>query len=309
MIVPSPANKPVADRLSFSDAGKRWAGRLASGLNRLWPQRAAGRPGILVYHRIAEPIPGIASPTLNVPPSCFRSQLQGLLDLGHRPMALSELLECHAKGWTLPASRFVVTFDDGFANNFTQAAPILRELGIPATVFVSTAYLDLDTPYPFDRWANQHVGIVPADSYRPLRRAECKQMTADGLIQIGSHTHTHADFRGKLGEFQIDLARSVDVLHTLGHSGPLTFAFPFGRRALGYVNEDYLDAVRSAGLTCALTTEAELVELRRDPFGWGRFNAYSWDTSNTLSAKLSGWYGWAPRLQERIAAAAAGRRA
>ncbi len=309
MIMPFSNTKRTSERFSFSDVGKRVAGGLASGLRRLFATRANGRPGILVYHRIADPIPGVAMPTMNVPPARFRSQLSGLLRSGYRPLALPKLIELQVSGQPVPPSSFLVTFDDGFANNFTQATPILRELGIPATVFVSTAYLDRNTPFPFDRWGCNHSGSVPVDAYRPLTRAECKTMTADGLIQIGSHTHTHADFRGNLADFKTDIALSVEELQTLVGSEQLTFAFPFGRRALGYVHDDFLNAARSAGVSCALTTEAELVGLQSDPFGWGRFNAYHWDTADTLSAKLAGWYGWAPRLQERLAATMTVRRA
>ena len=51
---------------------------------------------------------------------------------------------------------------------------------------------------------------------------------------------------------------------------------------------------RAAGVKCGLTTMAELVELSVSPFKWGRFNVFAWDTSATLSAKLAGWYSWAP---------------
>ena len=56
-------------------------------------------------------------------------------------------------------------------------------------------------------------------------------------------------------------------------------------------------ASRRAGVACALTTEAACVAPGADPFGWGRFNAYDWDTAGTLAAKLEGWYGWRRDVQ------------
>ena len=49
---------------------------------------------------------------------------------------------CRERGLPIPRKTFVVTFDDGYVNNLTQALPILTRLGVPATVFVATAYLD-----------------------------------------------------------------------------------------------------------------------------------------------------------------------
>ena len=76
----------------------------------------------------------------------------------------------------------MITFDDGFAGVYEYAWPVLKELKVPATVFVSTAYLDSTDPFPFDRWARQHQAHLPASSYRPLTHAQCREMVAEDLI-------------------------------------------------------------------------------------------------------------------------------
>jgi peptidoglycan/xylan/chitin deacetylase (PgdA/CDA1 family) len=126
-------------------------------------------------------------------------------------------------------------------------------------------------------------------------------MAASGLVEIAAHTHTHGDFRGRPDALRADLRTNVESLRSTFGLDRVTFAFPFGRKAMGYVTDELLEAARQTGVACALTTEAELVDPRSNPFGWGRFNAYHWDTAVTLAAKLAGWYGWAPRLQERVA--------
>ena len=65
---------------------------------------------------------------------------------------------------------------------------------------------------------------------------------------------------------------------------------------------EWTEAARRAGVTCALTTEGEVNRPTDDPFSWGRFNVYESDTPAMLEAKLAGWYGWAPKLQERVVA-------
>ena len=287
--------------MNSNEIVKRAAGQASVLLNSVLPNRTDHSLGILVYHRVAENIEGVAKPQMNVPPSCFRQQLSGLRERGFQFASLQQVLNHRETDQPLPAKTVVVTFDDGFENVYRNAWPVLRELEIPATVFVNTAFLDNQTPFPFDPWAKEFANRVPAQWYRPLSRRQCREMLAGGIVEVGAHTHTHRDFRGKPVELREDLLRCNEVLRSeFGIERP-SFAFPFGRVAMGFAGGQLSEAARETGVTCALTTECELNELRRDPFYWGRFNAYDWDTNRTLAAKLSGWYGWAPKLQDLLA--------
>jgi peptidoglycan/xylan/chitin deacetylase (PgdA/CDA1 family) len=282
----------------LKDLGKRVAGEASAGLNHLLGSRAEASLGILVYHRVSPVVSDIVRPSMNVPPRRFQEQLTGLLGRGFSFWPLRQVLDYHERGLDIPPRTAVVTFDDGFEYVYTRAWPILRELQIPATVFVATAFLDSTHPFPFDTWALAYHGAIPPESYRPLTLDQCREMCRDGLVELGAHTHTHQDFRRRPEEFQRDLLTSVDVLRSRFGIEEPTFAFPFGRRYSGFSGDDLVKAARQAGVRCGLTTEADLVDPTTDPFGWGRFNAYDWDTAATLSAKLQGWYSWAPRLQE-----------
>ena len=288
---------------SPAETGKRAAGRVAAALHRALGSRATGRPGILVYHRITGIVPGVPTPMINVPPAHFRAQLAGLLDRGFTPLPLAGLLGRAAAGTPIAPRSFVVTFDDCYENVYSQAFPILRELNIPATAFVNTAFLGQDEPFYHDSWGRDNRAAVPPDAYRPLTAGQCREMAATGLVELAAHTHTHGDFRGRPAALRDDLRANVAALRATFGLDRVAFAFPFGRKAMGYVTPELLEAARQTGVACALTTEAELVDPRSDPFGWGRFNAYHWDTATTLAAKLAGWYGWSQRLQERLAAA------
>ena len=107
------------------------------------------RAGILMYHRIAPEVAGKSPLTWNVTPDRFRRQLADLLRLGFRPWPLQDLLDALADRRPFPPRTFAVTFDDGYASIHDYAWPILRELQIPATVFLATQYLDQDW-FPFD---------------------------------------------------------------------------------------------------------------------------------------------------------------
>ena len=246
--------------------------------------------GILMYHRIAPLAPGVPDPTWNVTPERFRSQLAGLLASGYWAWPLRKVLEFHGRGRPVPRHVFVVTFDDGYDNVFRHAWPVLQELRVPATVFLATACLDSNVPFPCDDWTAAGSDRVPASHWRPLSTAQCRVMSADGLIELGTHTHTHGDFRGRPDELTDDLKTSLHVLRDRFGLTDATFAFPYGTRHLGFSGPELSAAAREAGVLCSLTTEDELVTPQVDPFEWGRFTAEDDDTAATLSAKLDGWY-------------------
>ncbi len=273
------------------------AGRLAVALNGMLGSRAGGALGILMYHRVACPAAGLPAPLYNVTPRRLREQLTGLLQRGYQFWSLSEALAHGASGAPFPSQTALVTFDDGYATTHAHACPILRELGVPATVFLNTAYLDHDAPFPFDAWGTAHHASAPVESYRPLTTTECRDLLESGLIDIGAHTHTHADFRGHSSMFRDDVQTSVDIIQSRFGVREVPFAFPYGGRDTGFAGDDLADAARQTGVSCGLTTEPSLVDPAADPFRWGRFNVFSWDTDATLGAKLAGWYSWAPKVK------------
>jgi len=125
-----------------------------------------------------------------------------------------------------------------------------------------------------------------------------------GWFELGAHTHTHSDFRGRPEFFQQDLQQCIDYLRQrLGIESP-SFAFPFGRVDEGFATAAMVAAARETGVRCALTTEPGPVDLSESPFHWGRNNVFPWDTAATIDARLSGWYQWLPNsrrwLRQRL---------
>lgn len=286
----------------FENHAMSCVGQVATALNLVFGSRAGHKPGILTYHRIAPRIAGCPFPTHNVTPSRFESQLRGLLHRGYTVRPLRDVLDWHAEGTEPTPRTVVITFDDGFESVYDSAWPVLRDLNLPATIFVNTAFLDGDRPFPFDHWAFEHEGELPPKTFRPLTSDQCLEMQASGLIDIGAHTHTHQDFRGRETDFEQDLQRNLDELATRFDVDRATFAYPVGSPHRGFAGGGLLEAVRRTSVRCALTTESVLVDIRRNPFEWGRFNVFPWDTAATLAAKLNGWYSWAPTAKRRSSA-------
>jgi peptidoglycan/xylan/chitin deacetylase (PgdA/CDA1 family) len=267
---------------------QRVASTVGSELSQVLGSCAGDRLGILAYHRVAAWTAGQSVPTWNVRPHRFRAQIEGLLRRGYRPWPLRQVLEYSREGRRIPSKTFVLTFDDGYENVHGRAWPILKQLGVPATVFLATACLDSSDPFPFDDWSDAGSTHVPAESWRPLTTAQCREMLQDGLIELGSHTHTHAVFRNRPEALANDLATSLGVLRLRFGLADATFAFPFGIAGLSLCA-----AARQAGVLCGLTTETALVEPGTAPFGWGRFGIDESDSARTIAARLDGWYGLA----------------
>ncbi len=295
-------NADAANLVFFRNAnGGTGAGNLhqwmeRAAVNASWPlAKAWSRPqqmavGILMYHRLTPRRVDASTPTWSVTPNRFGAQLRGLLKRGYRAWPLRRVLEYQQAGRATPPKTFVITFDDGYENNYTQAWPILRELQTPATIFLATAYLDSSQAFPFDDWPAAGRSRSAAEAWRPLSTDQCREMQRSGVIEFGCHTHTHQDFRSRPDVLASDVATCLQELQNrFGIEAP-PFAFPYGMRRQGFSGGALTDAVRNTGVSCALSTECELADLRQDPFQWGRLAAHQHDTGRSLSAKLSGWH-------------------
>jgi peptidoglycan/xylan/chitin deacetylase (PgdA/CDA1 family) len=276
---------------------KRAAGWTAGYLGQLLrPRRELC--GVLLYHRTYDDRQS-SKPSWNVAPANMRSQLRGLKDRGVRFVSLGEIVVTLGAGEPLPDRCVAVTFDDIYENNFTNAVPILSELVIPATFFVATAYIGSDEPFPFDGWAKSQRDEVEPHAWLPISKKSLAALSRTTLMSLGSHTHTHQDFRGRDADFERDLQASLDALRTYGVESP-ALAFPAGRQRLGYISEGMISAAQRIGITGAMTTDGASPFCSHNGFLVGRFNVFDWDTPATLMGKLGGWYDWAPRLQESM---------
>ncbi len=179
--------------------------------------RLRPRAAVLLYHRVAEPVSDPHGQAVR--PDTFESHLE-LLRREYHVAALSDLIDgLPGKSWR--DRTVAVSFDDGYADNLTAAAPIAARLGVPITVFVAVQPVLDGRPFPWDE-REEHG--------RPLTREELKRLAALPGVAIGAHTMTHPrlssipleDRRREMTEARARLAeltgRPVDL-----------FAYPFGK--------------------------------------------------------------------------------
>lgn len=100
---------------------------------------------VLCYHGIAADDEHEWNPELYMPPAMFRRRLEMLRDGGYSVLPFDEAVERLYRG-DLPPRSVAITFDDGAADFYTQALPILREFGFPATVYLTTYYCRYNHP-------------------------------------------------------------------------------------------------------------------------------------------------------------------
>lgn len=180
---------------------------------------------VLLYHRV-EPARGANSIT----PEQFSSHLRYLSEHGYKTLTCEEY-EAWATGDLPPLDKAVlITFDDGYANTFTNAYPILKRFSMHASVFVITEKV---CDGPARHGGN---GAEPeADDY--VRWTEIKEMVGSGVFDVHSHSHAHArwhelypDKAERLRVLEADLTTSRKLLaEHLGGTGFRHLAWPWGR--------------------------------------------------------------------------------
>lgn len=200
--------------------------------------RGPPRVTVLLYHRVSDD----ARDDLTVGVEQFERQMT-LLRQHCEVLSLDEVLGAsRVEGRGRP--QVAVTFDDGYLDNFTHAAPILERNGVPAAFFVTTGLIGTQGRFPHDvRRGNAPIPLMTWDHLRAMR---------DAGFAVGSHTVSHIDCVAETEErVQRELAESRDALAAeLGVRGPV-LAYPYGGRH--QMNAERLELVRQAGYSGCLS--------------------------------------------------------
>ncbi|KAA0231856.1 polysaccharide deacetylase family protein [candidate division KSB1 bacterium] len=133
----------------------------------------------LIYHSVA----GNLNFELDLPVALFRRQLE-FLARHNCVISYDEALRVLRAKRQAGADAVVLTFDDGFVNFYTHVLPILREFNLPATLFVTTGFVETGIPYPLLHHAS-------GAEVKPVTWDMLGEMASSGLVTIGAHTHTH----------------------------------------------------------------------------------------------------------------------
>ena len=176
---------------------------------------AAQRPLILTYHSISD-----GDSPLKIAPKLFAQQMEWLHANVHT-VPLGEIVAAIRAGKTLPYRTVVLTFDDGFRDFYLNAAPVLRRLKLPCTVFLASGYTGRT-----NAWPGQPAWVKKEEL---LSWQEVSELDDDGFT-FGAHTVNHPDLTAlpiSLAEREI-VASKAQIEEYLGKPVEF-FAYPYGR--------------------------------------------------------------------------------
>jgi peptidoglycan/xylan/chitin deacetylase (PgdA/CDA1 family) len=186
-----------------------------------------------MYHYISQPPAGadVYRRDLSVAPERFAEHMRYLRGAGYTSVTLDDLLYALAQGRPLPPKPIILTFDDGYADNFEYAFPILRENGFVGTFFIMTDLVTDEAP-GYMTWS------------------QIKEMSAAGQ-RFGSHgRQDHRTLEGRSLDYLVWVALGSQeaIEEHLGYH-PRWIAYPSGE-----YDSKTIAVFRSAGYWGGLTT-------------------------------------------------------
>ncbi len=196
------------------------------------PKKKEVKVPILLYHHLTDEPFQNGNEISTISPEDFRLHMTAI-KVNFTPISLRQYYDYVTspdENATLPKNPIIITFDDGYSSNYELAYPILKQLEIPATIFVVTDTVG----------AKAEDGLV---NYSHFTWDQAREMEASGLIEIQSHTASHKSLINlDYGQLVTQLRKSKYMLEkNLGRPSDM-IAFPFGD-----YNQTVLDASRAAG--------------------------------------------------------------
>lgn len=211
---------------------------------------------VLYYHSVAREVGN----QVRMPPDQFEAQLAYLQDQGYQSVSLGQLYQAKYLGGPLPTKPFVITFDDGYVDNYTTAFPLLEKYRFTATVFMVSSYIN-------------------GEDY--MSWPQLKELFANGW-EIEGHTVNHPYLSKKDAATVLSELKSSKELLENGLGHPVDFfAYPYGD-----FNDGIVLALKNAGYLMAFTTERGWADPKADAWHVHRVYCFANMGMNEFSRRL-----------------------
>lgn len=252
---------------------------------------------ILMYHSIPEELCGgpCSHYDLRITVDAFRQQMKYLKDRAFNVISIDEYLQARMTDSKLPPRPVVITFDDGYRDNYTNAYPVLKEFGFKAEIFLAVDYIDTGSSADF---LSDRVGITRDIQF--LSWPQIREMSENG-ITFGSHTMSHKRLDLLAGEdFAYEISKSKDIIEEKTGKEVSSFCFPYafpgGRKREGFCKLAR-EHLASAGYKLGVTTTIGRNTSAQDIFFLRRIPIHVNDSLRRFAAKLAGGYDWIRAFQ------------
>ncbi len=220
---------------------------------------------VLMYHHV-NPHHG---DTVTVTPEVFEAQMEHLRESGYRTLTAAELLEYMNGDLALKQKAVVITFDDGWLDNYLYAFPVLKKNHLNATVFIVTDRIErasgrmVSLPDYVPTHNESKALIEKGEACRvALNWKLVEEMAGSGLVQFYSHTKSHRKC-DQLSERELfeELGQSKQIMEeNLGRTCPF-LCWPYGKYTHGAVQ-----VAKAVGYRALYTTDHGVVKAGSDPF-------------------------------------------
>ena len=220
---------------------------------------------ILMYHYLSEASPDadIYRRDLSVSPALFAAHLDRIAAEGYTVIRLNDLIAYLAQGTPLPAKSVVITFDDGYRDNYENALPLLREHGMSATFFIVMEFINRERP-EYLTW--------------PM----VQEMAAAGM-SIEAHGVDHTTLRGRSrADLEFQALRSYETLQNEVGIRAHFISYPAGE-----FDEQTITVFQSAGYWAGFTTIQGATHHSDDLFRLPRVRIRSTTTPDELAQLLA----------------------
>ncbi|MEJ2900221.1 polysaccharide deacetylase family protein [Acinetobacter sp. NS-4] len=233
------------------------------------------RPRVLMYHMVRDHIDGAKFNKLRVKPAEFEKQVAWMKAEGFHFVTMQELQQNWGR---YPEKTVAITFDDGYLDNLEYAYPILEKYQAKATIYVVVDRHDRD--WSTYKKAHHNSGELAREP--KLNDEQVKLLANSGLVEIGSHTMTHANL-AKLSDEEClaELIQSKQALEAVIRQPVTSFAYPFGI----YSGRD-VDMAKQAGYSNAVTTKEGIDSEQLDFMQLQRIKISGKDSLFTVKLRL-----------------------
>lgn len=241
---------------------------------------------VIMYHAVIDDSSRLGKYVIS--PAELEGDFRWLKENGYTAVLSEDLIRYVEEGIPLPEKPVMITFDDGYYNNYLYAFPLAKKYGVKFVISPIGKYTDLYTQTPDESPYYAHC------TWEMLR-----EMQDSGLVEVGNHTYDlHSSDGNRLGTKRLStesmeeyttlltgdiLLAQERIEENLGRT-PMLFAYPFGA-----VSEGEPEIIRSMGFSVTLSCEERISTVTRDAGSLtylGRYLRPSGETSEQFFSRV-----------------------